>query len=112
MSRFVSAAFCALFVFSMNSAAANAAYNAAAGKTTYIASCKACHETGMAGAPKTGDKAAWAPRIAKGEKVMVNNSIKGFTGKTGTTMMAKGGNPKLTDAQVGDAVAYMVQQSK
>ncbi|MEI7934850.1 MAG: c-type cytochrome [Chlorobiaceae bacterium] len=111
MSRFVSAAFCALFVFSMNSAAANAAYNAAAGKTTYDASCVTCHKTGMMGAPKTGDKTAWAPRIAKGEKVLVNNSIKGFTGKTGT-MMAKGGNLKLTDAQVGDAVAYMVQQSK
>ena len=111
MSRFVSAAFCAIFVFSISSATASAAYNASAGKATYDASCVACHKTGMMGAPKPGDKAAWAPRIAQGEAMLVSKSIKGFKGKTGT-MMPKGGNPKLTDAQVGDAVAYMVQQSK
>ncbi len=111
MYRFVSAAFCALFIFSMNSAAANAAYNASAGKATYDASCVTCHKTGMMGAPKTGDKAAWATRIAQGEAVLVSKSIKGFKGKTGI-MMPKGGNPKLTDKQVGDAVAYMVKQSK
>ena len=111
MSRFFSAALCALFVFSMNSAAANAAYNASAGKATYDANCVTCHKTGMMGAPKTGDKAAWAPRIAQGEAVLVSKSIKGFTGKKGM-MPAKGGNPKLTDAQVGNAVAYIVQQSK
>ncbi len=111
MSRFVSAAFCALFVFSMNSAAANAAYNASAGKATYDASCVTCHKTGMMGAPKLGDKADWAPRIAQGEAMLVSKSIKGFTGKKGM-MMPKGGNPKLTDAQVGNAVAFMVSQSK
>ncbi|MFZ4524155.1 MAG: c-type cytochrome [Chlorobium sp.] len=111
MSRFVSAAFCALFVFSMNSAAANAAYNASAGKATYDAGCAACHKTGIMGAPRTGDKAAWAPRIAQGQKMLVSKSIKGFKGNTGT-MMPKGGNLKLTDQQVGDAVAYMVKLSK
>ncbi|MEI7747837.1 MAG: cytochrome c5 family protein, partial [Chlorobiaceae bacterium] len=42
---------------------------------------------------------------------LVSKSIKGFTGKKGM-MMPKGGNPKLTDAQVGNAVAFMVSQSK
>ncbi len=111
MSRFLSAAFCALFVFSMNSAAANAAYNASAGKATYDTSCVTCHKTGIMGAPKTGDKAEWAPRIVQGEALLVSKSIKGFTGKKGM-MAAKGGNPKLTDAEVGNAVAYLVQQSK
>nr|P00123.1 RecName: Full=Cytochrome c-555; AltName: Full=Cytochrome c555 [Chlorobaculum thiosulfatiphilum]pir/CCCF55/ cytochrome c555 - Chlorobium sp [Chlorobium sp.] len=86
-------------------------YDAAAGKATYDASCAMCHKTGMMGAPKVGDKAAWAPHIAKGMNVMVANSIKGYKGTKGM-MPAKGGNPKLTDAQVGNAVAYMVGQSK
>ncbi len=111
MSRFLSAALCALFVFSMSSTDAKAAYNAAAGKATYDTNCTTCHKTGMMGAPKTGDKAAWAPRILLGEAVLVSKSIKGFTGKKGM-MPAKGGNPKLTDAQVGNAVAYIIQQSK
>ncbi|MGB7509838.1 MAG: c-type cytochrome [Pelodictyon phaeoclathratiforme] len=111
MSRFLSAAFCALFVFSMSSTDAQAAYNAAAGKTVYDTNCSTCHKTGIMGAPKTGDKAVWAPRLSLGEAVLVSKSVKGFTGKKGM-MPAKGGNPKLTDAQVGNAVAFMIQQSK
>ena len=77
----------------------------------YDASCATCHKVALMGAPKLGDKAAWAPRIAQGEAMLVSKSIKGFTGKKGM-MPAKGGNPKLTDAQIGNAVAYLVQQSK
>ncbi|NTU58548.1 MAG: cytochrome c5 family protein [Chlorobiaceae bacterium] len=110
MSRFVSTALIgAAMLVSGNAFAAT--YNAAAGKATYEASCASCHKAGLMGAPKTGDKAAWAPRIATGMDKMVSNSIKGFKGAKGM-MMPKGGNPKLTDAQVGDAVAYMVGQSK
>ena len=111
MSRFVSAALCTLFVFSVGSAEAKAAYNAAAGKVVYDANCAACHKTGIMGAPKTGDKPAWAPRIAQGEALLVSHSIKGFKGNKGM-MAPKGGNAKLTDLQVGNATAYMVQQSK
>lgn len=110
MSRFLSGAICALFICSI-SGNAHAAANAAAGKTVYDSNCGTCHNTAMMGAPKLGDKAAWAPRIAQGVPTMVNKSISGFTGKKGM-MPAKGGNPKLTAAQVGDAVAYIVQQSK
>src|SRR5690554_8162964 len=36
------------------------------GETVYKSACSACHSTGVAGAPTTGDNAGWAPRIAKG----------------------------------------------
>jgi cytochrome c5 len=83
----------------------------AAGKTVYDANCAACHEAGMMGAPKPGDKAAWAPRIAQGIAVMTKNSIAGFTGKVGM-MPAKGGNASLTDEEVTNAVAFMADKSK
>jgi len=118
MSRFVSVALCAIFVFSvalcaifvfsMNSADAA---NAAAGKAVYDGGCIACHKTGMMGAPKLGDKAPWAPRIKQGEAVLVSHATKGFKGKVGM-MPPKGGNAKLTDAQIADAVAYIVGSSK
>ena len=83
----------------------------AAGKTVYDASCAGCHDAGMMGAPKPGDKANWAPRIAKGIDAVNSNAIKGFTGKGGM-MPAKGGNASLTDEQVINATAYMVDKSK
>lgn len=83
----------------------------AAGKTVYDTSCGACHEAGMMGAPKPGDKAAWAPRIAQGVEVMTKKSITGFTGKAGA-MPAKGGNAALTDEEVTNAVAFMADKSK
>ncbi|ABL66452.1 c-type cytochrome [Chlorobium phaeobacteroides] len=112
MSRFLSAALCALFVMSFSLSDANAVtYNAAAGKAVYDASCASCHKDGIMGAPKTGNKPAWVSRIAQGMDLMVSHSVKGYQGKKGF-MPAKGGNTKLTDAQVGNAVAYMVGLSK
>jgi cytochrome c5 len=83
----------------------------AAGKTVYDANCAACHEAGMMGAPKPGDKAAWAPRIAQGLEVITKKSIDGFQGKAGM-MPAKGGNASLTNEQVTNAAAFMVDKSK
>jgi cytochrome c5 len=112
MPRFVSAAIlCTVFLFSGNAFAAGTAYNAAAGKSVYDANCASCHKDGIMGAPAVGNKPAWAPRIAQGMDVLVSKSIKGYQGKKGM-MPAKGGNAKLTDAEVGNAVAYMVGQSK
>lgn len=81
------------------------------GKATYDSACFACHGTGAAGAPKLGDKAAWAPRIAQGMAVLKDHAIKGFTGKAGV-MPAKGGRADFADADVGAAVEYMVAQAK
>lgn len=111
MSRFFSATLCTLALLGMSAVEANAAYNATAGKVIYDVNCAVCHKEGLAGAPKFGNKAVWAPRIAQGMPLLVSKSIKGFQGKTGM-MPAKGGNAKLTGPQIGDAVAYMVSKSK
>jgi len=77
------------------------------GKAVFQGTCFACHGTGAAGAPKAGDKAAWASHIAKGLATLHQHAIHGFTGKKGM-MPAKGGNASLSDAQVEAAVNYMV----
>lgn len=84
---------------------------AADGQKIYQQTCAACHAAGVAGAPKTGDKAAWKARLAQGNDTLYKHAIAGFQGKTGF-MPPKGGNASLTDAQVKAAVDYMVKQSK
>ena len=92
-------------------AKAKTTYDAAAGKAVYTANCAACHGYGVAGAPKVGDAAAWKDRIAEGMGTLVDHAINGYQGASGY-MPAKGGHPSLSDADVGNAVAYMVEQSK
>lgn len=84
---------------------------AGAGESTYNTACVACHGAGIAGAPKVGDKAAWAKRIAQGNDTLYTHAIKGFTGKGGM-MPPKGGNTALKDADVKAAVDFMVSKSK
>jgi len=91
--------------------AAAAAALPADGESTYKAVCSACHGMGVGGAPKFGDKAAWAPHIAKGIDTLHKHAIEGFTGSKGM-MPAKGGRPDLTDKLVEEAVDYMVAQSR
>jgi cytochrome c5 len=81
------------------------------GKKVYDGGCMACHASGVAGAPKLGDKAAWGPRIAQGAETLHNHAIKGFQGKAGM-MPPKGGNMSLSDADVKAAVDYMASQGK
>jgi len=50
---------------------------AADGQALYQKTCQACHATGVAGAPKLGDKEAWAPRIAQGMDTMLKNATTG-----------------------------------
>ncbi len=81
------------------------------GEATYNKICFACHASGVAGAPKIGDKALWEARIAQGNNVLYSNAIKGFTGKTGM-MPAKGGCGECSDADVKAAVDFMIGKSK
>jgi cytochrome c5 len=81
-----------------------------AGKALYSSACVACHGAGIAGAPKFGDKAVWAPRVAQGNNVLYDHAIKGFQGKNGV-MPPKGGS-SAPDADVKSAVDYMVAAAK
>jgi cytochrome c5 len=81
-----------------------------AGKALFNSACTACHTAGIAGAPKFGDKAAWAPRIAQGTTTLYEHAIKGFQGKAG--MMPPKGGSTAPDADVKAAVDYMVAAAK
>ena len=105
MKKFVFAAAGAALMVSAQGAIA------ADGATIYNTVCFACHSTGAAGAPKTGDKAAWAPRIAQGMDLMKEHAVKGFKGTTGV-MPPKGGRADLPDADIEAAVEYLISKSQ
>lgn len=77
------------------------------GKKVYDTACAACHVAGVAGAPKFGDKAAWAPRVKTGADALYASAIKGKG-----AMPAKGGNAALSDAEVKAAVDVMLASVK
>lgn len=79
-------------------------------KKIYNGMCVACHGAGVAGAPRVGDKGAWAERIDKGASTLYANAINGVQGSSGV-MPAKGGNPALSDDEIKAVVDYMVAQS-
>ncbi len=89
--------------------ASAAASGPRSGEEVFNAACTACHSTGAAGAPKLGDKAAWADRIAKGMDALHQS---GLNGVPGTGMIAKGGCMNCSDEEVMAAVDYMVEHSK
>jgi cytochrome c oxidase subunit 2 len=80
---------------------------AADGKSTYDTACAACHGTGVAGAPKLGDKAAWAPRLKQGKDTLYASAIKGKG-----AMPPKGGNTALADEAVKAAVDHMLAAAR
>jgi len=73
--------------------------------------CAACHLNGLAGAPRSDDKAAWAVRIAQGKETLYKHAIEGYQGQQGV-MPARGGRSDLSDDLVKAAVDYMVDKSK
>lgn len=77
------------------------------GKAIYEKTCSACHAQSVAGSPKLGDKAAWAPRIKQGMDALSQSVLKGKG-----AMPPKGGNTALSDAEVRAAIEYMVSQAK
>ena len=79
-----------------------------AGEDIYNRSCFSCHGAGVAGAPKTGDAAAWAPRIAKGPELLLEST------KTGIPpgMPPMGMCMSCSDADLAAAIEYMISRSR
>ncbi|GAB3112598.1 cytochrome c5 family protein [Pseudomaricurvus hydrocarbonicus] len=77
------------------------------GSELYETKCVTCHGTGAAGAPKFGDAAAWAPRIAKGMETLYTHAWDGFN-----AMPAKGLCMDCSQDEINDAVDHMVEGSK
>ncbi|RII82985.1 cytochrome c5 family protein [Neopusillimonas maritima] len=76
------------------------------GQQVYESTCASCHNAGIAGAPKFGDKDAWAPHIAQGYEQMLQIALQGKG-----AMPPKGGNPNLDDFEVARAVVYMANEA-
>jgi cytochrome c5 len=83
----------------------------AEGEAVYRRVCVRCHEKGVSGAPKLGNREAWKVRIPTGIENLVRNAIEGYQGNQGVHP-PRGGDRYLTDAQIEAAVRYMVDQSK
>ena len=88
-------------------AQAKPAAAAADGKAVYDKTCVACHQVSVAGSPRLGDKAAWAPRLKSGIDALVQSVLKGKG-----AMPPRAGNPALSDAEVKAAVEFMTSQSR
>ncbi|MGQ0650982.1 MAG: c-type cytochrome [Betaproteobacteria bacterium] len=87
-------------------AASGAAGGARSGEEIGKTVCAACHQAGVANAPKLGDKAAWAPHIKEGLPAMVASVVKGKG-----AMPPRAGNPSLSDEEIARAVVFMANQS-
>jgi cytochrome c5 len=81
--------------------------DAAKGKSVFDTTCSVCHGPGIAGAPKAGDKAAWAPRLKQGAAALHEVALKGKG-----AMPPKGGNNALSESDVTAAVDYMLSLVK
>jgi len=81
-------------------------WNVPTGKQVVEGNCVSCHGTGVDGAPKIGDRAAWRTRAAQGLSGLTRSALDGLR-----KMPAHGGNPKLSDLDIARAIAYMVNQS-
>ena len=84
-----------------------AAGGAVDGRKTYDAVCAMCHNAGVAGAPKVGDKAEWTKRLAQGKDTLYASAVKGKG-----AMPAKGGNPAIPDAEVRAAVDHLLATAR
>ena len=100
MNRAMKVALAALSLAALPAAAAD-------GKAVYDKTCTVCHAAGVANAPKPGDKAAWAPRLAAGKDALLASVVKGKG-----AMPPKAGNAALTDEEIKAAIDYMLASAK
>ena len=76
------------------------------GESIVTMRCAQCHGTGVAGAPRIGDRAAWIERARTGMDGLVSSAIRGHG-----SMPSRGGMADLTDPEMRSAVTYMVEKS-
>jgi cytochrome c5 len=86
--------------------AAAAPAGARKGEDIVKATCSACHQAGVANAPKIGDRASWGPHLKEGLQGMLATAIKGKG-----AMPPRGGDASLTDAELTRAIIFMANQS-
>lgn len=77
------------------------------GQEIYQKTCNVCHAAGVAGAPKLGDKEAWAPRAAKGIDALLASATKGLN-----AMPPRGTCATCSDDDLKAAIEYMVSNSQ
>lgn len=83
------------------------------GRGVWMQTCRACHLMGIGGAPAVDDFAQWDDRLPKGTDKLVDNVINGILGEDGAYRMPpRGGNGRLTDAQIELAVNYKIAAIK
>lgn len=83
------------------------AVDLAKGEQVYNQFCVVCHATGVAGSPKLGDKAAWAPRIAQGRDVLFTHATQGLR-----AMPPKGTCATCSDTDLMSAIEFMTSKAK
>ena len=86
-------------------AAAGAARGSKSAEEIYAGVCGACHTTGVAGAPKLGDKAAWAPRLAQGLDGLAKSAT------TGKNAMPPKGGADVTALELARTIVYLANKS-
>jgi cytochrome c5 len=103
---FTSSAMSRLLLMLLGTLAAPNPATAANGSQVYQATCAACHTAGVAGAPKLGDRKAWAPLIEEGQAILTAHGYVGVRG-----MPARGGKPDLSIEDFAAAVVHLVNAS-
>lgn len=96
----------AFLLLAAGAAGAVGAADLAQGEKIYKTTCLSCHGAGVLGAPKVGDKAAWAPRVAKGKPALYGSALNGFK-----MMPPRGGNAALKDDEIKAAVDFMTSKA-
>jgi cytochrome c5 len=86
---------------------ANSVVQAADGEAIYNTKCVVCHGSGVAGAPKFGDKEAWAPRIATGMDALLSSATNGKN-----AMPPKGTCMECSEDDLKAAIEYMTSNSQ
>lgn len=78
------------------------------GRQVWLGTCASCHGYGIAGAPIPMRTRDWETRVEKSKTELYSNAVNGFFGPGDTYMPPKGGNDSLSNAEVEQAVEYML----